>query len=153
VEHELLERSPALRHDEQATGRPPGDERLFDRASSGNELLVRAERFRRRQGDVPWRTPVAVLERPCVRPRRATRSTATGATTVGTEATGSVIAGALGSGIVPGRAVVALVVGTRSVVALVGPWSVVPGPAWPWSARALTPVWWPREGSSVVRWT
>jgi hypothetical protein len=43
VEDEALERLAALRNDEQATGRPSGDERFFDRPPSGDELLVFGE--------------------------------------------------------------------------------------------------------------
>jgi hypothetical protein len=42
VEDELLERGPALGHDEQTDRGSPGDERLFDRAPPGDQLLFGA---------------------------------------------------------------------------------------------------------------
>ena len=49
VEHQLLERLPPLRHDQQAVRRPPGGEDLLDRAATGHQLLVRPEQVRRGQ--------------------------------------------------------------------------------------------------------
>jgi hypothetical protein len=46
MEHDLLEGSSALGHDEQTDGRAPSDERLFDRTPSGDEFLFVAERLR-----------------------------------------------------------------------------------------------------------
>ena len=46
VEHDLLERLPPLRHDQQPDRRPAGDERLLDRPAAGDELLVLAEQLR-----------------------------------------------------------------------------------------------------------
>src|SRR6516164_666636 len=43
VEHELLERRPPLRYDEQAMGDAAGREHLLDGSAAGDELLVRAE--------------------------------------------------------------------------------------------------------------
>jgi hypothetical protein len=66
VQHEAVERLAPLRHDEQAAGRPVGDERLLDRTSTGNELLILTEQVGR--GDAgsvrvgrpePFRTGVA----------------------------------------------------------------------------------------------
>ena len=56
MEDELLERTPTLRDDEQADGRTAGDECLLDRTTSGDELLVLAERGGRRERRAPrWR--------------------------------------------------------------------------------------------------
>ena len=44
VEDELLERHPALRHDEQAPSLPAGDECLLDGAAARDELLTLPER-------------------------------------------------------------------------------------------------------------
>ena len=43
VQHELLERVPALRDDEQAAGLAARDERLLDRSAAGDELLALGE--------------------------------------------------------------------------------------------------------------
>ncbi|HEY3165519.1 MAG TPA: hypothetical protein VGJ71_14220 [Candidatus Limnocylindrales bacterium] len=43
MEHEAFEGLTALWHDQQTTGRPAGDERLLDRAASGDELFVLTE--------------------------------------------------------------------------------------------------------------
>jgi hypothetical protein len=46
VEDEPLERLTPLRNDEQATSGPASDERLLDRATPGDELLVVGEQVR-----------------------------------------------------------------------------------------------------------
>jgi hypothetical protein len=54
VQHELLERRPPLRHDQQAARWAAGDEGLLDRSASGDQLLVRFESLRRRQCRPRW---------------------------------------------------------------------------------------------------
>jgi hypothetical protein len=53
MQDQLFERGATLRDDEQADGGPAGDERLLDRATSGDQLLTLAERVGRRQCRFP----------------------------------------------------------------------------------------------------
>jgi hypothetical protein len=75
MEDEALECLAALRDDQQATGRPPGDERLLDRPAPGDELLVLAQQVRgsdARAVGVRWPprgvAPGSVGRRPVARP-------------------------------------------------------------------------------------
>ena len=45
MQHQLLERVPALRRDQEPVSAAAGDEGLLDGASPGDELLVLGERF------------------------------------------------------------------------------------------------------------
>ena len=63
MQDQLLEGAAALRDDEQADGRPTGDEGLLDRTAAGDELLVRPKILGRRQGDGAWRAAAASIER------------------------------------------------------------------------------------------
>jgi hypothetical protein len=44
MQDDLLERLAAMRDDEEADGRSPSGEGLFDRPPAGHDLLVRTER-------------------------------------------------------------------------------------------------------------
>ena len=96
VEDEPLERLAALRDDEEATSRSSSDERLLDRATSGNELLVLAEEVRWRDGrSERWRRtrgrlPLAVRSRSV-----ETGSIGTGSPEVGSIGSRSILIGAL----------------------------------------------------------
>jgi hypothetical protein len=49
MEHELLERLSALRHDQQPIRLPASDERFLDRPATGDEFLLGTESVGRRQ--------------------------------------------------------------------------------------------------------
>jgi len=75
MEDEALECLASLRDDQQATGRPPGDERLLDRPAPRDELLILAQQVRgsdARAVGVRWPprgvTPGSVGRRPVARP-------------------------------------------------------------------------------------
>jgi hypothetical protein len=50
MEDEPLEGLAPLRDDKQPMGRPAGDERFFDRATAGDQLLTLGQQVRRRDG-------------------------------------------------------------------------------------------------------
>lgn len=88
VEYQLLEGGAALGYDQEADGGASRDEGLLDGTSAGDELLLVAERLRRRQRRGPGRTTVsrlkgrALVRAPAFGPR-AVWSIGTGAATAG----------------------------------------------------------------------
>jgi len=64
VEDDLLQGRPTMGHDQEPTGGTPRDEGFLDRPPSGDQLLVGADRVRRRQGNGSWRASSSPSEVP-----------------------------------------------------------------------------------------
>ena len=97
VEHELLERLTALRHDQKTVSGTPGEERLFDRVAPGDQLLFLAHEVR--WWRAAWRSgPMSVGTGG--KPVGATRP---GCSRTGSEGTAVVAARPFGSASVPDR--------------------------------------------------